>query len=234
MRRFALLLLASVVVVLPQTASADTDLGTANAANWLVTVGGGGSGTPYSMDIVAGWPTSICISSSGTRDGQWVPGASNATFNGFWAAKETFNIPAGATNVSLNFSNLGADDRCVLELNGIILGDYFMNAHPGPGVMSFTTAAVDVPYNFTFVTDGQVTSGFRSGENESSFKRCRGRYGSEHPSPLPFPEAERKRRNGAWRQETEVLLQQAFKCSGGEAEEWQIRNVSITIKNVLA
>ncbi len=93
-------------------------------------------------------------------------GASEATFNGFWAAKETFNIPADATNISLSFSGLRADDRCVLELSGTILGDYFLNAHAGPGVMSFTTAAVDVPYTFTFVTDGQIASGFHSGENE--------------------------------------------------------------------
>ena len=158
----------SVVVVLSQRASAqtlNTDLGTANAANWSVTVGGGGSGTPFSVNPV-GRPNGISITSNTTVSGQWVPGASEATFNGFWSAKETFSIPADAINVSLGFSGLRADDRCVLELNGTILGDYFLNAHVGPGVMSFTTAAADVPYTFTFVTDGQIASGFHSGENE--------------------------------------------------------------------
>jgi hypothetical protein len=191
MRGFAIVLLVSVVVVLPQRASAvSVNLGTNNAANWLTTVGGGGGGTPFLLNIVPGWPTGIGITSNGTASGQWVPGASAAAFNGFWAARETFTIPEGATNVSLSFSGLGADDRCVLELNGTILGDYNLSQQTGPGIMSFPPGLPDVPYNYTLVTNGQITSGFLSGENELLLVVNNTGWGGPHDPTRAMPEGD--------------------------------------------
>ena len=133
------------LLFVPQKVVADTiDLGTDNANNWSVTVGGGGGGTPFSLSIInvfypaRGIPEPcISITSTETANGQWIAGSSNGTFNGLWYADETFTLPVGATNVSLSFSDLYADDRVVLELNGAVSGDYFLNTQPGSGEMSF-------------------------------------------------------------------------------------------------
>ena len=167
----AVLFLASIVVALPQPVVADTistDLGTDNAANWLATVGGGGGGTPFLLGTsLYGTPTPlVSITSNGVEGGQWLPGSSNGTFNGFWYADQIFTIPANATNISLSFSNLWGDDRVVLELNGVIVGDRPNPGVTGPEVMSFPPGPPDVPYTFTDVTQGQVTTGFNTGVND--------------------------------------------------------------------
>lgn len=154
--------LFSLVVIFPHTVvggTITTDLDTSNATNWSTTVGGGGGGTPF-----LSFSNTLSVTSNLTASGSWLPGASSGTFNGFWYADETFTIPVNATNVGLNFSNLFADDRAVLELNGVILGDYFW-AGTGLGVMSFLPGPPDVPYTFSGVTQGQVTNGFNAGVN---------------------------------------------------------------------
>jgi hypothetical protein len=146
------------------------NLGTAVTSNWTVTWGGAANApafefTPSGFD--PGDPvslTGICITSDGDSPA--------SQFNGFWYADADFQLPSNASSVSLVFSTLRADDRVVLELNGNILGDYFLNglyANPpltGLGVMSLTSGD-DAPYTFTGISSGTITSGFiLGGEND--------------------------------------------------------------------
>ena len=48
--------------------------------------------------------------------------ASEAAFDGFWTASLTFSLPIDCTAAILDFYNLVADDRAVLEVNGNYLG----------------------------------------------------------------------------------------------------------------
>jgi hypothetical protein len=139
------------------------NLGTSdNSASWLVT--GGGAVDAPSFPMINGY--SIGITSEGGRSSTFATGGSDANFDRFWYADNDFYLPAGATDVSLIFSGLDADDRVVLELNGTILGDYFLNgsySNPpltGAGVMAFPPGLPDVSYVFTGTAAGTITSGF--------------------------------------------------------------------------
>jgi hypothetical protein len=162
-----LLLVVPLLALWPVAGFASTtaiDLGTdGNASNWLIT-GGGAADAPAMQRY-----DEISLTSDAHNDGTFVNGASLAAFNGFWYADETFTIPTGATNVVLNFSGLQGDDRVVLELNGNILGDFFLNgafANPpttGSGEMSFPPGPPDVAYTFTGTTSGTTSTGFNIG-----------------------------------------------------------------------
>jgi hypothetical protein len=125
------------------------------ASNWLVT-GAGASQAP-AFQVGSG----ISLTSTGNSTGTFVTGGSLGQFNGFWYATSTFTLPANATSVSLAFSNLSADDRGVLELNGTIIGNTLLSGSPGSqGELSLPPGPPDHPFTFTNVTSGTITSGF--------------------------------------------------------------------------
>jgi hypothetical protein len=144
------------------------NLNTATTTNWVITGGGAIDAPAFAYPPLDG----ISITSNATSTGTFATGGSEAQFNGFWYADAFFQIPSNASSVVLDFSTLQADDRVVLELNGTILGDYFLNgseSNPpltGLGVMSLTSGD-DAPYTFTGISSGIVTNGFIfGGEND--------------------------------------------------------------------
>lgn len=152
----------------------DVSTSPANAPDWRVTGAGATAASAFALNP-AGFVNpppapSIGISSTGTVNGTFVQGGSLNNFTGFWYADFHFALPAVATNVSLSFSSLFGDDRIALQLNGITLGDFFLNGattNPpliGPGKMSFPPGPPDVAYVFTGKTSGVVTSGFLPGQ----------------------------------------------------------------------
>ena len=132
-------------------------VGTGTPAIWAIT-GAGASNAPVYGFADAG----IGITSNGNRTGTFVAGGSLANFDGFWYAETSFFLPANATNVSLDFSGLGADDRVVLELNGQIVGNFFLNAS-GEGVMTLSPGT-NSPFTFTNQRSGTVNTGFLLGQ----------------------------------------------------------------------
>jgi len=136
------------------------DVGTDVAANWKLTGAGASGVTPWQLS------QNISITSDGRSPGTFVSGGSLAQFTGFWYADESIALPADATGVSLTFSGLTADDRVVLQLNGVAIGDFFLgNPNGGAGVMSLLPGPPDSAYVFTGQTSGTITSGFVPGQN---------------------------------------------------------------------
>lgn len=132
---------------------------TTTTAGWTVTAGGAIDATPYPFG------TELSISSTGTGVGDFVQGGSWSAFDGFWTAQFSFYLPANASNVSLEFSDLYADDRAVLTLNGTTIGSagipYQGNATDGDMVLSDGGSLI--PYSFegaSGTVSGSVSSGF--------------------------------------------------------------------------
>ena len=71
--------------------------------------------------------------------------------DGYWVARRTFQIPAGATNAVLTITNLGADDRAVVKLNGVVIASVGTNAN-GKGEMQFKDPGKNKPYRFRFIS----------------------------------------------------------------------------------
>jgi hypothetical protein len=163
MRTTYLVALIALVLLPPQMARADfitIDLGTQNnASSWLVT---GAGATQSPAFPYGGQQQEISITDNGGQTGTFIPGGSLANFNGFWYATRTFFLPSNATNVSLAFSGLLFDDRGVLELNGNIIGNALLTSL-SQGEISFPPGPPDVPFTFTNVTSGTMTSGFDLG-----------------------------------------------------------------------
>ena len=144
----------------PTTSPATTIyFGTTTTDGWTVTAGGATDVTPYPFG------SELSISSTGTGVGSFVPGGSWSAFDGFWTAQFSFFLPADASNVSLNFSGVYADDRAVLNLNGTTIGStgiaYQGNATSGSMVL--TDGGLLVPYAFdgaSGTVSGTVSSGF--------------------------------------------------------------------------
>jgi hypothetical protein len=87
--------------------------------------------------------------------------------DGYWYAQTKFNIPAGATKVTLAISSLFADDRVVIELNGKIIGSTGIGS-PGAGNMVLTDGGPNSAFTFTTANAAKiahVTTGFVTGEN---------------------------------------------------------------------
>jgi hypothetical protein len=146
--RFAAFCGAAIAVFgLTPSAFADSiDLSTSNGL-WTVT----GAGATNQRAFVLGGG-GISFSSNATNNGTFVPGASNAGFDGFWTASFSFFLPSGATNIMGSFSGLTADDRVVLFLNGNIIGDGGLNIPSGGsanGEMEFTDGGGDQPFTFS-------------------------------------------------------------------------------------
>ena len=109
---------------------------TTTASNWLATAAGATN--------VPAWPlgTHISVTSNAFSTGTFLPGGSLANFDGFWTATYSFFLPANATNTTLTYSNIVADDRAVLLLNGSAIG------------AAGTTTVAGTNSGFMFLSDG--------------------------------------------------------------------------------
>lgn len=147
-------------------ASATTiDIGTDGTGAWTVSVPSQGivNATPHTGYMTS--PTTSITPFSGA--GGCTSSACTSTFDGYWTAKLTFTLPSNATSVTLNFSDLEADDRAVLELNGSIIGDAYAGSASGPaaGFMTLTDGGANNAYDFggSSSESGVVTTGFDLG-----------------------------------------------------------------------
>ena len=140
------------------------ELGTpGNASSWLVTAAGAVDATSFQVDINR--PGTISLMDDGLVTGNFVTGANVADYNGYWHVENTFFIPEGATDVRLEFGGLWANDRVVLTLNGIELGNATFGGGTGAGLMRFEEDGPDLPYTFTETTSGVATNGFNIGDS---------------------------------------------------------------------
>ena len=147
----------------PFSVADNVDLGTAgNNIDWLVT-GGGATNAP-SFQTNANQTGGVSVTSNAFNSGTFVPGGSLASFNGFWTAENTFNIPASATSVSLTFSGFFANDRGRLFLNGNEIGNVDHLGATGNGVFRMVENGSDDPFTFTNITNGTINSGFLLGQ----------------------------------------------------------------------
>ncbi|MEL6105699.1 MAG: hypothetical protein AAFU85_06680 [Planctomycetota bacterium] len=138
------------------------DLGTPdNAANWLITAAGAVDAVSFQANVNR--PGTISLMDNGLVTGNFVAGAMADDYNGFWFAENTFFIPDAATDVQLNFDGLWANDRVVLTLNGVELGNATFAGGTGAGLMRFEEDGADLPFTFTETNSGTVTSGFNIG-----------------------------------------------------------------------
>src|SRR4051794_35495149 len=111
--RIPLVLAVSMYAVIGSGLRAATlDFSTSTPANWSITAGGAVNATPYPFG------GEISVTTTGTGVGTFVPGGSFSNFDGFWLAQYVFSLPSDAASISLTFSNLTADDRVLLTLNG--------------------------------------------------------------------------------------------------------------------
>jgi hypothetical protein len=157
-----ILVFAAAMLVLFKTHDANAnsiDFSTTMATNWTASAGGAVDVTPYQFG------TEITVTSNAFSNGSFLPGGSVANFDGFWTAKFSFFLPAGATNASLVFSNMIADDRAVFMLNGTAIGATGNGTTSGvtQGYMVFTDGGSKQTYNFTGTNgyvSGSATSGF--------------------------------------------------------------------------
>lgn len=133
------------------------DVSTDSSAGWTVTGGGATNATP---DILNG--TDLSLTSTGDVAGTPIAGFNSTTFTGFWTANLSFNVPAGATDVTFDYTNLSADDRAVLFLNGNQIASVGTNA-PGSGSMVLTDGGPSTPVTFAGNTSGTITTGLNVG-----------------------------------------------------------------------
>jgi hypothetical protein len=141
---------------------ATIDVSTGTSPNWRVTAGGAVNALPYPFG------TEISVTSTGTGAGSFVSGGTFANFSGFWLGNYSFFLPADATAVSLTFSNLYADDRVVLTLNGNVLASTGLpySGNDSSGSMVLTDGGALQPWSFTGSAgsvSGVVTNGFNVG-----------------------------------------------------------------------
>jgi len=156
---------ASSILLPPHFAAAVTiNLGTSNnASSWLVT--GGGAAAAPAFQTSANHPGELSLTSNALRSGSFVAGGSLAAFNGFWFADLTFLLPPNAEGATLSFANLYGNDRAVLQLNGINIGNATYSGTSGPGVMQFPGGSSDVAFAFTGATSGTISAGLLTGVN---------------------------------------------------------------------
>ena len=127
---------------------------TGSAPGWSVSAGGAVDVAPQGV-----MGNGLSITSNDFSTGTPVSGLDLSTFDGWWAAYFPFYLPANATNVQLSYYDLTADDRGVLELNGIPIGN--AGYQTGLGSMTFTDGGSNVPYLFNGqFTSGSVSAGF--------------------------------------------------------------------------
>ena len=163
-------------------------------ASWTVSIPSAGVSNATPFGNGGGDGTHLCITSGCNDSGTWVTGGSyNTAFDGFWVADLTFTIPAGATGVALNFSNLQVDDRAVVYLNGAPFASLAQGGG-GLGEMMFVDGVSDVPYTFAQNLTGTLTSGFNIGGtntieaivNNTGCGRCNPPDGLSSGNPTDF------------------------------------------------
>ena len=130
------------------------------APGWTVSADAAVNVQPMFID---GGERDLGLTSDGFSSGTPVNGLNLTTFDGYWTATLPFSLPANAGNPVLTYSDLSADDRVVLELNGAAIGNAAKGA-PGLGFMTLTDGGTNAPYQFGGdLTSGTVTSGFIPG-----------------------------------------------------------------------
>ncbi len=129
-------------------------------AFWLVS----GAGASNAVPLLTG--DHLSITSNENETGTFIAGGSLADFDGFWEATESFYLPPSARNVSLSFAHFSSDDRAVLELNGVVIGNSG-NGAPGEGSFNFTDGGALQAFDFTNQISGTITTGFNIGGENS-------------------------------------------------------------------
>jgi hypothetical protein len=156
MRRLVLTVVA--VLTVASTSSATTIDFSTVTGGWTVT----GAGATNVTGDVLGPGGKISFTSDGREDGTFISGASLAAFDGFWTASFSFFLPIDASIQSASFSNLIADDRVVLFLNGNEIGDGGLGIPTSGsivGKMEFTDGGGDVPFTFSSGDSADSCSG---------------------------------------------------------------------------
>jgi hypothetical protein len=120
---------------------------------WLITGAGVEAAPARSTPIHPGF---ISFTSNGTRDGQFIPGASAAAFDGAWYADYSFALPRRAQNIVIDFFDLGVDDRVVLLFNGSPLGNATISERTGAGQHIFEPGEPSSSFTFTQTTEGSL------------------------------------------------------------------------------
>jgi len=158
MRRISIIVLAGLLCQSGAVQATAISINTGTSPNWTVSAGGAADVHPYNVNGNSGFS----ITSTSFSNGTPVTGLNLATFDGYWTANYPFYLPANAVNVKLTYSGLNADDRTVLELNGVPIGTAGYSS--GLGSMTFTDGGPNFPYEFAGdFTSGTITAGFIPG-----------------------------------------------------------------------
>jgi hypothetical protein len=172
-RAFRYLAPALTVLCGLQLKATSTYVGTVgNASSWSLTYDGpSGNVTGTAIQYTDG--DSISISSDGKDDGTFAGAGGSLTsadlaaaFNGVWEGNLDFVLPANAIDVVLTFANLQADDRVVLGLNDVAIGNAGLDGTTNAnGIMSFVLDAPlsTSPQDFDADIAGTITTGFHLG-----------------------------------------------------------------------
>ena len=157
------IILSLVFVLTTSVGTAATiDLSTpGNASDWLVSAAGAVDAPAFQSSVNR--PGTITPIDNALITGNFVAGGSIGDYNGYWHAENRFVIPTGASDVQLDFTGLWANDRVVLSLNGVAIGNATFGGNTGAGLMRFDENGVDQPFTFTETTSGLVTNGFNVG-----------------------------------------------------------------------
>jgi hypothetical protein len=114
-------------------------------SNWTVTAGGAIGVTPYSLGNF------ISPTSNANSTGAPLPGLVIAEWDGYWTATLSFTLPVYSSNFKLHIGGIEADDRAVLQLNGVDVAWEALHSNIGDGCIVYTTAAplTCAPVTFT-------------------------------------------------------------------------------------
>ena len=139
-------------------------LGTAqNSSEWLVSGAGAIDASSFQTNVNRNG--AISITSNALQTGTFADGGDLNSFNGFWVAKNEFFIPDNASEIALTFSDFYANDRGLLRLNGVEIGNVDHLGATGNGLFKKSEGGADEPFVFTGHTSGSVDTGFLIGQN---------------------------------------------------------------------
>ncbi len=161
MRTCAFAVLVLLTLAASGAIAGTVDITTIATNTWTVSAGGGTPNqTPYYVPVV----DRLSITDTGWGSGTYDSGSTLANFTGYWTAQISFILPADAINISMTLSNMYADDRTILYMNGN-LGDLFNNStnivgdggylpgasptYPYAGNIVYTNNGSNVAYTFT-------------------------------------------------------------------------------------
>lgn len=133
---------------------------------WTVSSSGISNVVPYIYYNNSLSQIGISVSSTGNGNGFFLLDTNLSYFDGYWTASYAFYLPPTATNVVLNYSNLGFDDAGVLFLNtnAIDAAETVANsAGSTQGQFVFVDGSSSLPWSFNgpnYQVSGTVTNGF--------------------------------------------------------------------------